>query len=180
MAQRMTMQIFSDYFGQQRCISYPELLFWLLNRGNSFFSESVYNGTSEVITALSQCSAVPVPPNCLKADMEFVYCAQKLVKTILQSCPIEKNLEELLSGFVNKDDSVNDEDFVQCVFRAFGVDPESGEEVVLKIDNFSELCLLLLHETEESVCLHDFVHCRIRWILTSASSPSSSPSPLLP
>lgn len=152
----IAQQIMADYLIHRNAVSFSQILFWLMNRGDSIFNEGFYHNPSPDVLAVFNTSSDS--SNSSETDeecnTEFLYCAAGLYGTILEVCTPRKSLDEILSGYMNADDTVNDEDFVHGVFLFFDMDEESEEEVVLNIDDFCSLCKMLFHQTEDSECVN--------------------------
>ena len=145
-------QMMADYLINHNSVSFSQILFWLLNRGDSIFNEGFYRNPSPRILSSFAPSVNSSDANEIveASRTEFLYCAAGLYGTILEICTPQHSLDELLSGYINTDDTVNDDDFVHCVYLYFGIDEDSEEEVVLNIDDFCSLCKLLFHQNEDS------------------------------
>ena len=133
-------QIMTDYLINRDSVSFSQILFWLMNRGNSIFNDAFYHNPSPQILASFNTSESSDANEIDEASKtEFLYCAAGLYGTILEICTPQQSLDEILSGYINADDTVNDDDFVHCVYLYFDIDEESEEEVVLNIDDFCSL-----------------------------------------
>ena len=144
----------TDYLINRDSVSFSQILFWLMNRGNSIFNDAFYHNPSPQILASFNTSESSDANEIDEASKtEFLYCAAGLYGTILEICTPQQSLDEILSGYINADDTVNDDDFVHCVYLYFDIDEESEEEVVLNIDDFCSLCKLLFHHNEDSECV---------------------------
>ena len=158
-AHHLTELIRTDYNTDYSNISYTQVLFWLLNRGSVCFSSSFYGSPSSEL----QKASLPLTLEEFNvqretvihiADTECIYYLFDLFVSVYRSLSLTpavfEMLIELLSGYVNEDGTVNDEDFNHAFYTVVDESEDSEKEIVISIDSFCDLCFLLFHDDEDS------------------------------
>lgn len=165
----MTDLLRSDYDYPRCSVSFTQVLFWLIGRGSFVFTPVFYGSPSEELQ--NACSnpmqeelEVLYKPFEVRSNVEYVYYLSDLFASIYKDLSLNLSFfdefVEDLSGYVNNDGTVNDEDFINEFYdllSGLGEEEEENEEIAVKIDIFCDVFLTLFHEDESSEAI-DFVY----------------------
>lgn len=167
----MTDLLRSDYDYPKYSVSFTQVLFWLIGRGSFLFTPVFYGSPSEEL--LKACSnsmqeelVVLYKPYEVRSNVEYVYYLSDLFASIYKDLSLNlfffDEFVEDLSGYVNNDGTVNDEDFINEFYSLLNgseeeEEEEKNEKIAVKIDIFCEVFLTLFHEDESSEAI-DFVY----------------------
>lgn len=165
-ARSMTDMLRSDYDEPRYSVSFTQVLFWLINRGSLIFSPLFYGSPSEDLQ--KACSdpmqeelEVLYKPFESRSNVEYVYYLSDLFASIYQGLSLDPSFfDEFvddLSGYVNNDGTVNDEDFINVFYASLNGSKEESEEIAIHIDILCDVFLTLFHEDDSSEAV-DFVH----------------------
>lgn len=153
--QSISTRFITDFLIQDKC-SFDPILFWLMNRGNSIFSPSYYSFPSEIPRqeAFTPRELQPMKRNQdIEANMEFVYLASSLYQKIVATHPPVKSFIDCVSGYVNDENEVTDEDLVCVLNSFFGVKEEEDSKFGSNLKDLCDLVTTLFHVDEQDVCL---------------------------
>ena len=166
----MTDLLRSDYDYPKYSVSFTQVLFWLIGRGSFVFTPVFYGSPSEELQ--NACSnpmqeelEVLYKPFEVRSNVEYVYYLSDLFASIYKDLSLNLSFfdefVEDLSGYVNNDGTVNDEDFINEFYGLLSgleeEEEEENEEIAVKIDIFCDVFLSLFHEDESSEAI-DFVY----------------------
>ena len=165
----MTDLLRSDYDYPKYSVSFTQVLFWLIGRGSFVFTPVFYGSPSEELQ--NACSnpmqeelEVLYKPFEVRSNVEYVYYLSDLFVSIYKDLSLNLSFfdefVENLSGYVNNDGTVNDEDFINEFYGLLSgleEEEEENEEIAVKIDIFCDVFLSLFHEDESSEAI-DFVY----------------------
>ena len=102
----------------------------------------------------------------VRSNVEYVYYLSDLFASIYKDLSLNLSFfdefVEDLSGYVNNDGTVNDEDFINEFYGLLSgleeeEEEEENEEIAVKVDIFCDVFLSLFHEDESSEAI-DFVY----------------------
>ena len=165
----MTDLLRSDYDYPKYSVSFTQVLFWLIGRGSFVFTPVFYGSPSKELQ--NACSnpmqeelEVLYKPFEVRSNVEYVYYLSDLFVSIYKDLSLNLSFfdefVENLSGYVNNDGTVNDEDFINEFYGLLSgleEEEEENEEIAVKIDIFCDVFLSLFHEDESSEAI-DFVY----------------------
>lgn len=165
----MTDLLRSDYDYPRYSVSFTQVLFWLIGRGSFVFTPVFYGSPSEELqnactNPMQEELEVLYKPFEVRSNVEYVYYLSDLFASIYKDLALNLSFfdefVEDLSGYVNNDGTVNDEDFINEFYGLMSdldVDEEENEEIAVKVDIFCDVFLSLFHEDESSEAI-DFVY----------------------
>ena len=153
--QSISTRFIADFLIHDQC-SFDSVLFWVMNRGNSIFTPSYYSCRSE---ALLQATRAPSQQVCgveasqsIEADMEFGYFVSSLYRNMVATHTPCRSFIDCVSGYVNEENEVSDEDLASVVKSFFGVkEGEADSEFLSNLHDLCELTTTLFHANEEDV-----------------------------
>ena len=167
----MTDLLRSDYDYPKYSVSFTQVLFWLIGRGSFVFTPVFYGSPSKELQ--NACSnpmqeelEVLYKPFEVRSNVEYVYYLSDLFASIYKDLSLNLSFfdefVEDLSGYVNNDGTVNDEDFINEFYGLLSgleeeEEEEENEEIAVKVDIFCDVFLSLFHEDESSEAI-DFVY----------------------
>ena len=165
----MTDLLRSDYAYPRICVSFTQVLFWLINRGSFLFTPVFYGSPSEELrnacsSPVQETLEVLCKPLEARSNVEYVYYLSDLFQSLYKDLSLNPaffdEFVDDLSGYVNIDGTVNDDDFITEFYdllNGSGEGEEQSEEISVKIDIFCDVFLNLFHEDESSESV-DFVY----------------------
>lgn len=141
----MSEQFIVDNQSSSNRFSFSSILGWLMNRGNSFFSESFYINPSAEVLDLSPITPITVEKK--QFSTELVYYLSYLYNNLVQCHEPTESIASVISHCIDDNNEIMMDDLVDCLNVFFDLNEDSMQ--VVDLYHFCDLIEKAFSEDEE-------------------------------